>query len=601
MYKIQDINLTPIIGNDSIIDMYYRVNNEGPIANYSDGVIEIKKNSFIDAFTYFNSLSVEKWLKYTFAQKFYIVMEAKGKFEITLFGHYIENKITKKEILGRYGFDLKERERIVIPYPDYFLSQVVAFSLSVVKKTIIFDAYYSADLEKECFNNPYISLVTTTFKKEQYVKRNIDLLRGELFASEEFKNRFTWHIIDNGKTLKEEKIDNIFVVHNNNVGGAGGFARGMIESLRLEKKPSHILLMDDDVIMSEESLKRLYRFLNIQRDEYKDYFFSGAMLNMEAPNIQHENTAYISDDGKVYSVNTGMDMCLWESIIINEQIDLTEKKKHAAWWFCCIPTTVAKMDNLPLPIFVRGDDLEYSIRNHVSIITLNGIAIWHQGFAGKANPLIDYYQSRRNELVIRAIRPELESVDTMGFIEELFWQELYKFNYYGATLLVDAIEDFLKGPQWIFSADLFQEMQNRKSNKYETKNITDDIRSLIDYSVLYNNRTISKIKKFIYDYTYNGQARIPNCFIKRKTGVIPYGSGYYPSNQLLTTENIAVDVVNDKYIIYKKDCSEFRIIKQRFLDVKIQYMNQIDEIIKEYQAYENKITTYEFWKDYLDI
>ena len=38
-------------------------------------------------------------------------------------------------------------------------------------------------------------------------------------------------------------------------------------------------------------------------------------------------------------------------------------------------------DNLPLPLFIKCDDAEYGLRNIRHITALNGVGLWHKGFA----------------------------------------------------------------------------------------------------------------------------------------------------------------------------------------------------------------------------
>ena len=45
-----------------------------------------------------------------------------------------------------------------------------------------------------------------------------------------------------------------------------------------------------------------------------------------------------------------------------------------------ISTKLIKENGLPLPIFVRGDDIEFSMRNNKEIVSLNGINVWHDPF-----------------------------------------------------------------------------------------------------------------------------------------------------------------------------------------------------------------------------
>lgn len=598
MYKLQDIYLTMYIGNEDIKDFYYRGTKE--IFKDEVGNCVILKGSFFELFTYFNSLSVEKWMRYTFAKRFYLVLDIEGKFNIRLFGHYVkENGVIKKEFLGSYTYKIEERNIVIIPFPINFSSSVVAFSIESFSKVTVYQSYYAADLENNEKKNPYIALITTTFKKEDFIKRNIEILRNELFENNEYGDHFCWNIIDNSSSLEKFDDGKIKIIHNRNVGGAGGFAKGMIVSLRQSKKPTHILLMDDDVNVSTESFKRIYRLLNILKPEYADYFVSGAMLNMDAANIQHENTGILVEEGYCKPVNSGLDMNLWDSVVLNEVINDKMKYQYAAWWFCCIPTSVASLDNLPLPLFVRGDDMEYSIRNRARFITMNGISIWHQGFAGKFNPIMDYYQSKRNELIIFTSNPALEKIDSFSCIEELFWQELYKFDYIGAELLINAIEDFLKGPEWFSSVDLFAQIQKKRKNDIKHEPITNEIRSLINYENLYMHEKPKNIKKFLYDYSYNGQARIPKVLLRKKVGIIPYGWGYYPEKQTLTEINYAIDPIHNTYVEYKKDYKRFRYLKVRFEDVRKRYMNQKDELTKKYQESVTKISNVDFWDKYL--
>ena len=108
------------------------------------------------------------------------------------------------------------------------------FSILANNQVEIKDAAYSVDVEPEELRQVELSLVTTTFKKEDYVTRNIARVkRGILGSNDPIASHFTLHVIDNGRTLPVEELEgpHICVHPNPNVGGSGGFARGMIESM----------------------------------------------------------------------------------------------------------------------------------------------------------------------------------------------------------------------------------------------------------------------------------------------------------------------------------------------------------------------------------
>ena len=600
MYKLQEILTNRFIEIDGTRHMYYRSSDS--IYTGENGVSILKKNNWFEFFTYFNALSVEKWKKYTYAEEFYLILEAEGKFSLELFGHFFEKKIEiKKEWFGKYEFDLTEKTKLILPYPVWMQSEVVAFAINTYKKTFIYDAYYATDVEDDSIRLPYVTLVTTTYKKENYINRNIALLKECLFSEEEYEHAYCWNIVDNGKTLLEQ-IDykeHIRIFHNKNVGGAGGFARGMIESLKQPKQPTHILLMDDDVVFSPESFKRLYKLLSIIRPKYKEHFISGAMLKKGEPNIQHEDIGKLNELGFHEAVKPNMDMNVWETVLLNERIKADEQHQYAAWWFCCIPAGIVKNDNLPLPVFVRGDDVEYSLRNHANFITMNGLCIWHEGFEEKFSAALEYYQVERNELIICATNPELSKVDVIGHIKELFWQEIYKFNYRAADLLLDAVEDYLAGPEYFFSLDLFEVLQGKRQQDNQLRPITEDVRKLIDYEKLYEYEKPKKFRKLFYDYTYNGQSRLPEFMFKKGIGIIPYGWGYFPQKQCLKTTNYAIDADRNKYTVYQKDRNAFKRLKHRFYKLMREYDGKHVDIERAYQDYHDRVTNLEFWNNYL--
>lgn len=92
---------------------------------------------------------------------------------------------------------------------------------------------------------------------------------------------------------------------------------------------------------------------------------------------------------------------------------------YAGWWFCCIPMKMIKQNGLPLPLFIRGDDVEFSLRNHAKFITMNGICIWHMGFTYKFNASMELYQVHRNSLILQAVSEVCQNVDFMNRYDKI--------------------------------------------------------------------------------------------------------------------------------------------------------------------------------------
>ena len=115
MRRIQDILLNNNIELEEEKEMYYR--SEGDIFTAVDGSAKLSEGTEYDFFTYYNTLEIKKWKKYTYAETIYLVVEAKGTFNLELYGYKVKGDRFQKEYGGRFSFDSTKKEKIVIPYP----------------------------------------------------------------------------------------------------------------------------------------------------------------------------------------------------------------------------------------------------------------------------------------------------------------------------------------------------------------------------------------------------------------------------------------------------------------------------------------------------
>lgn len=74
-------------------------------------------------------------------------------------------------------------------------------------------------------------------------------------------NRTSVYVSDNGQTLQLNNNRLISVFHNENLGGAGGFTRCLIEA-KMSKEPyTHFVFMDDDIILDTHAIEKLIALL----------------------------------------------------------------------------------------------------------------------------------------------------------------------------------------------------------------------------------------------------------------------------------------------------------------------------------------------------
>lgn len=558
----------------------------------------------VDFVTYLNGCSVKKWKQYTCVEDISLQLDMEGDFIIVLTGCHMDMGIPYQKEISQREFHLKERQIIEIPYPENN-ETIIGFEIVSLDKTIFYGGAYIAEYEENKQREVVLSIASTTCKKEEFIKKNIALLQSELFENgeEEIKKHIFVHVVDNGRTLnpKELESDNVKVHPNLNAGGSGGFARGMIESLHQTPEVTNVLLMDDDVLMLPESIRKTYALLTLLKPEYYDYFISGAMLLYEEMNIQHEDIGHVRDNGDMVPIKPRLyHEHLWD-ILKNEEEYTGMKNMYAAWWYCCIPVTQIKKNGLPLPVFIRADDIEYALRSKAQIITMNGICVWHMGFINKYNASFDIYQKIRNYLIAQSTTGVLENVDVCSMCKEVFWREIYQLNYNAAELALRAIEDYMKGPAFIEQnrGETILIENNKKNEKMLP--IAEYCNYDIDLNEIYHDWKRKFIEKCLYYITANGHRFWPERLLKRKPGIVPFAFGDVIQKRTLRKKLISVNPYMKTAAIRILDKKRYHELVKRYKKDARMYKTQKEKIANEYKARREYLTSEEFWRKYLEI
>lgn len=577
-----------------------------------------------DFTTFFNAVSIEKWKRYTKARRFGLHLEIKGasvRFVQTRADTYswysepiegTERQFTASDEWQVVDIDFASREGDVIE----------AFSLACEGPVRIRNTYYYAEVHEGDVRDIELALCTTTFKKEEYITRNIELVRKHILSSNDrIAQHFTMHVVDNGRTLDADALegDGVCIHPNDNVGGAGGFARGMIEAMEQTPKATHVLLMDDDVIVSPESIIRTYNLLCLANDEYCDAFVSGAMMNLDEPNVRWEEMGFMGRDGMCHSLKPPARMDVLHDVVDNETFDIPsylpkcedQEQHYAAWWYCAIPVSAIEKNGLPLPIFVRYDDVEFGLRCKPKFMTMNGICIWHMHFYMRYNAAQECYQTTRNSLINSFTTGMAPQSNFEKQIDTAFRRELARFNYTNAELILTGMEDFLKGPEWIMQPVAQQAFMdaNKNAEKHvpfeeledQCKKIGCDIKELTDWKI-WRDLPMSRFDERRILDTCNGQRGFGFSMEKGKVAIIDIANSAFPIGKLKGAEYVvAIDVPNRKGVLRTRDSVRFKKLWSRYEEDRNQLNRRRNELKKEYSSARAKMTSLEFWKSYLGI
>jgi len=560
------------------------------------------KFSHVGFNTYFNGFSNRKWKKYTDVSNVELSLCIKGEFTLKLIGCNLVNGSTDIKVYSEAIFRSSSFEEITAIMPDTD-DMMLSFEIETLSDCIIQSGHYSGEFASN--NHTNLALSSTTCHKEKYITRNIRLLYDELLCSgDEVAKHLFIHVVDNGNTLTEHDFPSdhrIFLHPNKNTGGAGGFARGMIECMHQKDSITNVLLMDDDVNMQSESIRKTYYLLKHLKEEYQTNFISGAMLYMENVEIQKEDIGMVSKDGHFVPLK-GEELnheLLSDNIYNEKEFPIDDDHNYAAWWYCCIPMDTIKERGLPVPVFVRGDDVEYGLRCKPGFITMNGICVWHMGFTGKYNAAMDFYQVNRNLLIDHAISGVMDDVNIIGKATKDFRDALTRLDYDTAELCLRAIEDYLKGPSYIMEDHGEEILKSNSKLVHKMEPLETLGNPDIGLGDPYCDRKRTFVQKVISRLTRNGHRYWFGGY-RKEINSIPYNGAWTPERIYLREKLIAVNSDNRTGYWLIRDNAHYRDLMCRYKSAMRKYTGLNQKIIEEYQHCKEKIYSEDFWRNYLN-
>jgi galactofuranosylgalactofuranosylrhamnosyl-N-acetylglucosaminyl-diphospho-decaprenol beta-1,5/1,6-galactofuranosyltransferase len=244
--------------------------------------------------------------------------------------------------------------------------------------------------------------------------------------------------------------DMLEVIEQGNLGGSGGFARAMDETVRAGRS-DYVLLMDDDVKLDPEGIRRAVTFADLAR---RPTIVGGHMFSLYDRSLLHAfaetvgpikwwwgaapNTKGRHDFGRRNLRNTP-----W----LHRRAD----GDYNGWWMCLIPVSVIKEIGLALPVFIKWDDAEYGVRARdrgYPTVSLPGVASWQVPWDDKddARDWQAYYHLR-NRLVsalLHSKQPHGGKLLPESLERQL--QSLLSMQYSTVALRLMAMEDVMRGP-----------------------------------------------------------------------------------------------------------------------------------------------------------
>ena len=298
----------------------------------------------------------------------------------------------------------------------------------------------------------------TTMNKVSYVLDNIELISKDSDLREKLD---VMYVVDQGSDrlrdhaeiapLQEAMGEQLRIIEQGNIGGSGGFSRGMYEA-STNGSSTYVINSDDDLDIEPESLLRLLTFADYTRTPM---LVGAHMFDLNNRSVLHafgESVDPWAIQPRVTIPESTLGHDLGSSPLrstpwMHRRADVD----YNGWWTCLIPTETVREIGLSLPVFIKWDDAEYGLRAKKAgypTVSLPGAAVWHITWTDK-NDALDWqiYFHERNRIITALLHSGYERGGrVLGESQGIDVKHLLSMQYYTQAARLYAQADVLRGP-----------------------------------------------------------------------------------------------------------------------------------------------------------
>jgi galactofuranosylgalactofuranosylrhamnosyl-N-acetylglucosaminyl-diphospho-decaprenol beta-1,5/1,6-galactofuranosyltransferase len=455
-----------------------------------------------------------------------------------------------------------------------------------------------------------LAIISCTYKKETYIKKTVDTILEDPFL---LSKKIKIFVVDNGQTLNKEDFSDsrVALIPNRNLGGSAGFTRGLMEALH-SNSYSHFLFMDDDIELDSEALYKLFGLYEYPKD---DFAIAGGMLDLNKKTVLYEA-------GALYSIASHtMKFQPFSVTPLKHELELENPGKinllldeenidYGGFWFFSFSRKTAEKIGLPLPFFIKVDDMEFGLRIKKAlqgkIVAFPAIAVWHEPFYLKFIVWDNYYYIR-NHLITHSIHQPIKYIKTIFDSTRQIIYDLFLFEYNSVEMHIKAFEDYIQGPDWLKNndAEKLHSYILALSKSHKTQNIQQNTQP--------NNQVFQKTKSSIWKklialFTLNGHL-LPDFLLSNEEVFIWLTKGYGGQRSkalgkkrvLIYREEIANNNQGIPYL-FQNEIDKLAGIKLLTRWIKIAAITGIKWrfLGQKWKSAASELISWGFWEQYLE-
>lgn len=416
--------------------------------------IRVYAHKRVSLATYFNSFPASYWQRWTNVREIRLRVELTGEGLLSVY---------KSTARGRYSAHASRQ----------FANEVVEIDLPL--RSFVDGGYYWFDIACAQADATLVSaewsvpavddwrggkatVGVTTFNRPTYC---LDQVRAIGSSSDVAEVLDAMVVVDQGTDLVSDQPDfaaaaaplgdRLRMLRQPNLGGSGGFSRAMLEGLKSEGS-DYVLLLDDDAISEPEAIVRAVRFADFAETPT---IVGGGMLHLDDRSVLYTQgevwdarSSWMRASGASEYDHDFADETLRESPELHRRLDAD----FNGWWMCLIPTEILDRVGLSLPVFLKFDDVEFSLRAKEAgypTVCLPGVAVWHMAWHDKdPTRTWEEYFIHRNRIITGLLRSHAKRGGLLPLhILLADIKLLFMLQYSTVRLRHEAIRDVMRGPR----------------------------------------------------------------------------------------------------------------------------------------------------------
>ncbi|MDQ0735520.1 glycosyltransferase [Arthrobacter agilis] len=562
--------------------------------------------------TYFNAFPASYWRAHTDVAQVRLTVEVDAEATVVIYrssARGTSNRVQSVHV------DAGSPVAVDLPITAFGDGGWYWFDLVALDSDVTLERAEWAVPQPDGFEAGTLSVAVTTFNRPDYCVRHLSTFA----ESEDLLGILDRLIITDQGTQKvrdqdgfEEAAatlgDKFTLLEQGNLGGSGGFARGMHETVN-DGRSKYVMLLDDDVLVETEGILRAANFADFTR---KPTIVGGHMFNLYERSVLHSFGEEINEYryfwGPVTNTLEAHDFSssnLRTTPWMHRRVDVD----FNGWWMCLIPTSIIREIGLALPVFIKWDDAEYGIRakaHGYRTVSLPGAAVWHMPWTEK-DDTIDwqaYYHQRNRWLAAMLYSPYKHGgrMPRESFAVDV--RHLLSMQYSAVELRLNALEDLLDGPSHLHATigAKLPEIRRRRAD-FDDARISKNIAEFPDV------KRVKPPKKGVKPMP---PRNVRSALVKAGTGALRQIRPARPEASVRPEANVpAMDArwwrlsQLDSALVssadgsgaswYKRDSAKFQSMLKRSMVLHQRLLARWDDLAEQYQSALPEFTSQQAW------